>query len=478
LKNHRFCRDFATASVLAALLLPLPSAAGDAPTAPVVPAELRALAEAFVAQVADGDAQAFERFAQQNFSAGALSRRNAEDRSQLLARLHGDFGDARLVTITSTGPWAADATVRAATGITGIFSLQFEADPPHRITGIGISVRDGGGAAPRTEHPPLPNLGSARDSASLAVALDPYMTRFAESGQFSGNLLVAKDGQAMYSRAYGMADAASSVANAEDTRFNLASIGKQFTKVAIGQLLAQGKLALTDTLGKHLPHYPQEAARQATLQQLLEHRVGIVDIFDVEPKTPPRHNREWFELVAPRPLAFAPGAEKRYCNGCYVVLGEVIAAVSGLAYEDYLARHIFAPAGMSATAFRAASERSPDQAVMYTRKPDGLEPTSLGPGGRGSAAGGVFATAADLLAFDNALRGYRLLDRARTEWMLGSGDEIAPGRAAGEVAAAGGTDGANALLESDGRWTVVVLTNRDPRTGEDFGLALMQALPR
>jgi CubicO group peptidase (beta-lactamase class C family) len=160
-----------------------------------------------------------------------------------------------------------------------------------------------------------------------------------------------------------------------------------------------------------------------------------------------------------------------------VVLGEVVAALSGTTYEEYVARRVFAPAGMSA-AFLTGADPEERKARGYTRTPAGLKVASLGPGGRGSGAGGVFATAADLLAFHSALREGRLLDRERTEWMLGGGAGPGGGRARGELRVAGGGPGANAVLSSDGTWTVVVLTNHDPRAGEDLGSVLAGALQR
>jgi CubicO group peptidase (beta-lactamase class C family) len=231
---------------------------------------------------------------------------------------------------------------------------------------------------------------------------------------------------------------------------------------------------------KILPAYPnREAAAKITVQQLLEHQAGVVDIFDVlrDAPSPPASNHEWYALVAPRPLLFAPGSQTRYCNGCYVVLGEIVAALSGTSYESYLATHVLAPAGMRDTAFLGGDVAEPRKARGYTRRGAGLELASLGKGGRGSGAGGIFATAADLLAFDNALRTYRLVDRERTSWVLSGGD-VTGSRAHGGLAIAGGTPGTNALLDSDGTWTVVVLTNRDPRLAETLGTAIARELRR
>jgi len=443
--------------------------------------ELLNTIEALVATLSAGEPQRWEQFARERFAPEALSRRTPEQRRQLLARLHEDFGTMRLTGIRpQDDPWAADVEVRSSAGtIAGTLHVELEPAPPHRIRQFGISVDQGGDGRPKTSLPPPPDLRGAKDPQRLSSLLDPYLEKLAADDTLSGVVLVAHAGKPLFERAYGLADRERKAPNTTDTRFNVGSIGKQFTRVAIGQLLAAGKLALDDPLARHLPGYPNhDAARKITIRQLLEHRAGVVDIFDVihAGDPPPRSNHEWFLRVAPLPLQFPPGTQKRYCNGCYVVLGEVVAALSGTTYEDYLASHVFAPAGMSA-AFLAGSDPEERKARGYTRTPAGLEVASLGPGGRGCGAGGVFATGRDLLAYDNALREYRLLDRERTAWMLDGADSTGS-RAGGASTVAGGAPGVNAVLASEGEWTVIVLTNHDPRAGEDLGIALARAILR
>jgi CubicO group peptidase (beta-lactamase class C family) len=195
-----------------------------------------------------------------------------------------------------------------------------------------------------------------------------------------------------------------------------------------------------------------------------------------------RSNRDWMAAFAALPLDFPPGSRSRYCNACYVVLGEVIASASGLSYEEYIAQRIFAAAGMGGAGFFASDEPIPRVAEGYTRQPapgqaTPLRASILGRGARGSAAGGSYATAADLLAFDEALREHRLLDREQTAWFFGAA-EPATGRARAHYGIAGGSPGTSTVLESDGTWTVVVLANLDPQAGEDLGTALFRALAR
>jgi len=104
------------------------------------------------------------------------------------------------------------------------------------------------------------------------------MEALAAQGRFSGGVLVAQDGEPILKQAYGLADRALDLPNQVDTKFNLGSMDKMFTAVAIMQLVEQGKLALDDTIADHLPGYPnQEVAKVVTIHHLLTHTSGLGD---------------------------------------------------------------------------------------------------------------------------------------------------------------------------------------------------------
>jgi D-alanyl-D-alanine carboxypeptidase len=150
-------------------------------------------------------------------------------------------------------------------------------------------------------------------------------------------------------------------------------------------------------------------------------------------------------------------------------------------YEDYVARHVFAPAGMtSAGAFRSDA-LPPDTARGYTRRgragDTSLVDNASMHGLAGSGAGGGYAAARDLLAFDVALRGQRLLDAKMTAWMLGV-ETVSGGRSRGGIGIAGGAPGVNAVLESSDTWTVAVVGNLDPPVAGRLGVAIHRQLVR
>jgi D-alanyl-D-alanine carboxypeptidase len=306
--------------------------------------------------------------------------------------------------------------------------------------------------------------------AELVAALGKHLDEQVKADDFSGVVLFAKDGKPLFRKAYGMADASLRVPNNPETKFNIGSIGKVITRVAIEQLVLEGKLSLEDTLAKHLSDYPnKEVAAKVTIGQLLEFRSGLGDIFTPEfqaaAKDRFRSPKDWFEVFAHHPLKFEPGTKEGYSNAGYVVLGAVIEAVSGQSYDDYVGEHIFKPAGMTSTGAFDLDDVVPNRAVGYTRR------SPRGPasdGGRrsnlfltafkGTSAGGSFSTVDDLLRLDTALR---------------SGILYKDGRKQPGMGVAGGTVGCNAILEQiPGGYTLIALSNYDPPSAGKIGEAV------
>jgi CubicO group peptidase (beta-lactamase class C family) len=311
--------------------------------------------------------------------------------------------------------------------------------------------------------------------AAAAWAGDPPMAEAAarideaaRSGEFSGVVLIARDGEVVLEKAIGLARRASETPNTPNMRFNIGSITKVFTRVLITQLAEEKKLELTDTISRHLPDYPDpEIAAEVTIEHLLTMSSGLGDIFgpryDATPKDEIIELSDYLELFAGQPLQFEPGTSKAYSNAGYIVLGLIIERLTGTSYADAVATRVFEPAGMKGSALLARSALPDDAAYGYTREGwmsamrGGEPPTtewqvnwdSLP--GRGSSAGGSYSTARDLLAFDRAVASGTLCDP--TYW-----------REHGGMGFAGGAPGINAVLESDWEagWTIVVTANLDP----------------
>ena len=408
----------------------------------------------------------------------ALKQRPAAERARRLAAFRKETGTVIVRRVDAPSPDEVVVVTQGDGQRLQKWTLAFGPAPETFLLGIGVDEADAddlaGPPPPMTEGQALAAIETA---ASEAVAAD----------RFSGVVLVARDGKVLLHRAWGMASREHAVPNRPDTKFNLGSINKLFTKVAIGQLVEAGKLALDDTIGKHLPSYPNaDAARRVTIRQLLDMQSGIGDFFgeeyDATPKDRLRKNADYLPLFAKKPLLFAPGTDSRYSNGGYVVLGEIVAKASGRDYHDTVRETVYRRAGMADTDSYEADVVVPNLAEGYTRRWDGEDRREgqrrrnvYTRPARGSAAGGGYSTAPDLLCFVTALLGDRLLTPPYTEWVLTRAEPVAGkplrDRKRGGIGVAGGAPGINAVLEADRETglVLVVLANDDPPAAETVG---------
>lgn len=257
-------------------------------------------------------------------------------------------------------------------------------------------------------------LGQAPDSS--IAALDRFIRARAAADSFSGAVLVAHNGRPVLRAGYGLADRAKGAPVTPETKFNLGSIDKLITRIAVWQLVAADKLDLDAPIGRYLPDYPNRDVRErVTARHLYQMSSGIGDIFNDEFRR--RHAEirtvdDYLSLFAREPLRFEPGTARFYSNGGYIVLGKLIERLSGRTYYDYVLEHVARPAGMSDTRHYHTDEPVPNRAVGYTRMRGELSSSAASLAGRGSPAGGGFSTVDDFLKLDAALRSGALLPGA------------------------------------------------------------------
>src|SRR5215212_8246675 len=273
----------------------------------------------------------------------------------------------------------------------------------------------------------------AEPAPDPAKELGNYFDSLVAENRLSGVVLVAKDGATIASKAAGVANKATNAPTDLNTKFNLGSMNKMFTAVAIAQLAQAGKLSFTDTIGKHLPDYPnKEVAEKVTIHHLLTHTSGMGSFFG-EKFLAQREKlltvAAYLPLFASEPLSFPPGQKFQYSNSGFMLLGAIIEKVSGQDYYSYVQEHIYKPAGMNETGFYEPGREIPNLAVGYTKmSPNGQPQEEVRDNNgarevRGGPAGGGFSTAPDLVKFHQALFSYKLLDKAHTEIITtGKGD--------------------------------------------------------
>jgi D-alanyl-D-alanine carboxypeptidase len=189
------------------------------------------------------------------------------------------------------------------------------------------------------------SAGAADDRVQQCVV------RQAAQGDFSGVVTVTHNGKALVSVVRGHLADDHSAAITVHARFNLGSASKMFTAVAIGQLIDAGKIRLDDPIGAFVRELAPDIGA-VTIRQLLTHSGGTGDFFtpdNMAAMLKARTAADLLPLVAHDAPAFPPGSRFAYSNSGFALLGIVIERLSGLRYGEYLAQHIFAPAGMTET---------------------------------------------------------------------------------------------------------------------------------
>jgi len=275
------------------------------------------------------------------------------------------------------------------------------------------------------------------DSAS-AKEIDDFIKKLAEEDKFSGAVLLAKNDKPIFQKAYGLASKEFNVPNQINTKFNVASMGKMFTGIAVAQLAEQKKLSFNDFISKHLPDYPKDVANRVTIHHLLTHTSGLgsywKDEFHEANHARFRTIQDFFPFFVNDALAFPPGTKWSYSNAGFMVLGAIIEKVAGQSYFAYVKENVFRRGGMNDTDFYEADRVTPNLATGYTKQNRYLRGTTewtntlfISPV-KGGAAGGGYSTVEDLLRFSVALRQNKLLSSEMTDTTLTGKFEYAPNR--------------------------------------------------
>ena len=446
--------------VLGAVLDAAPPAVQDVLVQPApATARLNAYLEAFNS----GSADRMRQFFTDHFAEAALSETPVEAR---VARYSTALSRMRSLTvrrIVAERPYQTFVHATTENGADFLLRAAVEKQPPHKLLYIFFDAVDD----PKNIILPDPKP----DDTELAAAAGAFFEARAKADEFSGVVLIAKDFRVLFHEAYGFSDRENKVPNRKDTKFNLGSINKSFTRAAVLKLANEGRLSLDDTVGKLLPDYPNpEAAAKVKVKHLLEMTSGIGDFFgpryEAASKDKIRSIPDYLPLFADLPLEFEPGTRNRYSNGCYIVLGAIIEKLAGVDYYAYVRENIFKPCGMADTDSYERDKGVPNLALGYTRRGRQggervLNHQTLP--GRGSSAGGGYSTAPDLLKYVQALSTGKIFLT-----------DIANG-----LGIAGGAPGINSAVEWDRRtgYLVIVLTNFDPPTAGTAARQIVGWLP-
>ncbi|HYH44861.1 MAG TPA: serine hydrolase [Thermoanaerobaculia bacterium] len=258
---------------------------------------------------------------------------------------------------------------------------------------------------------------STADS-TLAERLDAVVASQVPADGPGVAVIVVQDGKTLLRKGYGMADLERGVAVEPDMVFRIGSMTKQFTAVALLQLVRDGKVRLDDPLAKYVPDFP--GADTVTVEHLLTHTSGIKSYTGVpsfmarlrEDMTP----AQLVDTVRQEPADFAPGAKFLYNNTGYILLGIIVEKASGLAYGDYLQKHLFTPLGLAHTIVGDENRIVPRRALGYEQGPDGsLRHARYMSMTQPFAAGAIESNVDDLARWNAALLAGQAIDTGLLE---------------------------------------------------------------
>jgi CubicO group peptidase (beta-lactamase class C family) len=260
---------------------------------------------------------------------------------------------------------------------------------------------------------------SQRSAAPTAPHIDAIFSAVTEPNAPGLAVLVRKNGHTIFDRGYGLRDLRTHAQIDAGTTFRLASCTKQFTAMAIMLLVDDGKLTYNTRITGVFPEFPAYG-KSITVRNLLNHTSGLLDYENLmpppSPNTPPDEQAQISDagvlalLEKQTTTKFPPGTKWEYSNSGYVLLGEIVAKVSGEPFPKFLHDRVFAPLGMNNTvAYVKGKNEVPHRAFGYSKSASGWQETDQDATSATLGDGGVYSSLDDLAKWDNALAHHSLL---------------------------------------------------------------------
>ncbi len=273
-------------------------------------------------------------------------------------------------------------------------------------------------------------LACAQAQNNITTRLDSLFTCISRNGDFNGGILIAEKGKIVYQNGFGYADFTNKTLNTTDSRFNLASISKTFTSVAVLQLKEKKKLKLEDPFIKYFPDFPFP---DITIRHMLSHTSGLPNLELYESTVATKHdtvirNKSIIAILKSRnkPLYYTPGEKWSYCNTNYALLGLLVEKISKTPFSAYLQKNIFEVAQMPDTYLKMDKPDSDPKKVLSHRmvtwfdsqfkNADSIKTGSIyyctyNCGGT-YGDNNIISTTADMLNYDQALYSGKLLSQS------------------------------------------------------------------
>ena len=320
----------------------------------------------------------------------------------------------------------------------------------------------------------------------LTARADALLSAYHKNDQFTGTVLIAKNGKVIFEKGYGQANRNSHQVNNAFTEYRIGSVSKPFTATLILKLQEKGFLSIKDPLSKYLPDYPN--GDSVLLENLLNHTSGIKSISSMKqyyaewigektdlPKTISRFKNEAFH--------FSPGKKYEYSNSNYILLSYVAELAAGSSFESLLDHYILKPLKLEHTGLDKNDRISAQKALGYQASPEtDYAPARFNDMSIMMGAGSMYSTARDLFAFDRALDGDRLISAESGKQMYavhknnyGLGWEIDSAKGKLRISHSGSIDGflSNFIRFPEQDVCIVFLSNYFNSKGPQISKALI-----
>lgn len=257
------------------------------------------------------------------------------------------------------------------------------------------------------------SYGQSKQDKKIVAALDELIPKRLPAVAPGCVVLVAKKGDIIYKKAFGTANLELNIPMQADMIFRIGSITKQFTAIAILQLVVQGKISLNDSIQKYVPDYPYKGYT-ITIENLLTQTSGIKDYMAISNPADDRTNytpKQGVDYFKNKSLEFKPGSQFKYSNSNYYLLGYILEIITGKSYADYLQQNIFNKAGLRNIYYIDTTKNIPNVSQGYSRFDGNLERATLENVTTIYAAGGIMSNADDLFKWHQALYNNKLVNR-------------------------------------------------------------------
>ncbi len=240
--------------------------------------------------------------------------------------------------------------------------------------------------------------------------INELISLYSDYEGFNGSVLVAHEEKVIYKKGFGLANMEWDIQNQTDTKFQIASITKQFTALLILQLVAENKLDLHKPISTYLPDYPKENGNQITIHHLLTHSSGLErDASKDEKKY--KKPKDMVNQFAESPLKFIPGERFEYSNSGYTLLGYIIETITEKSYEEVLKDRIFTPLNMKNSGFYKHRPLLKNMSSGYNKSWGNYFNIDYSDESSAYAAGGIYSTVEDLFLWDQAVNTETLLPK-------------------------------------------------------------------